>query len=437
MTRALTALFAIAALVAPAVAQAAGDPRRAEQWALDIVEADKAWPVSTGDGAVVAVVDSGVQADHPDLAGRLLPGRDFVQNDAVPQDGDGHGTHVTGTIVATAGNGIGIAGVAPGAMVLPVRVLGDDGSGTTADVAKGIDWARTQAVDVINLSLGSDVPLIGAIGGDDLDAAIRRALAAGIVVVAAAGNNSMPVCEQPAVDAGLLCVGAIDKRRLRSFYSSFGRGLSLVAPGGSGAPVTGEDVLSTMPPSTYEELAGTSQAAPHVSGVAALLAARGVRGKAAAARILATATDLGPPGADPLFGAGVVNARAAVAGLGTAATTAPAATPAETPPAPAAPAAPTRRGAFRAPKRMRIATALRYGIPVAAQPSVDGRVTVSGRRLSRIARKARGGTTRIIRVKLSRKGEKVARRGRPFTVELRATLPGETQARRARVRLTR
>ena len=118
---------------------------------------------------------------------------------------------------------------------MPVRVLGDDGGGSIDDVARGIDWAREHGADVINLSLGSEVPLLGAGGGDSFDAAIRRAIAAGIVVVAAAGNNGVPVCEQPAARDGLLCVGAVDKRRARSFFSSFGSGLGFVAPGGSGA----------------------------------------------------------------------------------------------------------------------------------------------------------------------------------------------------------
>ena len=268
----------------------------------------------------MAVVDSGVQAGHPDLAGRIGPGYDVVERDATPQDGDGHGTHVSGIVGAASGNGIGVESVAPGATLMPVRVLGDDGCGSVDDVARGIDWAREHGADVINLSLGSDVPLVGAGGGDPTDAAIRRAIAAGIVVVAAAGNNGVPVCEQPAAGDGLLCVGAVDKRRQRSFFSSFGRGLGLVAPGGSGASAAGaevgEDVLSTYAGSTYRELAGTSQAAPHVAGVAALLVSRGVRGQAAVRRLLATATDLGAPGTDSQYGAGLVNARAAVAGLG-------------------------------------------------------------------------------------------------------------------------
>ena len=300
----------------PAAALAANDPRRGEQWNLDLIESDAAHATATGAGAVIAVVDTGVAAGHPDLAGQILPGHDFVQDDDTPQDGNGHGSHVSGIAIAATGNGVGISSVAPGAKLLPVRVLGDDGSGTSEDVAAGIDWARTHGAQVINLSLGSEVPIVGAMGGDEIDAAIRRALGAGLVVVAAAGNNGVPVCEQPAAAEGLLCVGAVDKRKQRSFFSSFGSGLGVVAPGGSGLPAAGEDVLSTVPPDGYEEIAGTSQAAPHVAGVAALLVGKGLRGQAAVKRILDTATDLGPAGDDAEYGNGLVNARAAVAGLG-------------------------------------------------------------------------------------------------------------------------
>jgi serine protease len=244
MLRLLVAVLALFATAPPAAA----DPLRDRQWNLSLVEADAAHATSTGAGAVVAVVDSGVAAGHPDLAGRLAAGRDVVDGDATPEDGDGHGTHVTGIVGAATGNGTGVASVAPGARLMPVRVLGADGSGTTAGVVAGIDWARSHGADVINLSLGSEVPIVGAIGGDELDGAIRRALAAGIVVVAAAGNNSMPLCEQPAAAAGLLCVGAVDRRRQRSVFSSFGRGLGVMAPGGAGLPQAGENVLSTYPP---------------------------------------------------------------------------------------------------------------------------------------------------------------------------------------------
>jgi subtilisin family serine protease len=311
--RVATTLIGAALLAFPAGAAAAGDPLREQQWGLSMIEADAAHAVSTGAGAVVAVIDTGVLGTHPDLAGRLLAGRDFVQGDDTPHDGNGHGTHVSGIVAANAGNGIGVSSVAPGAQVLPVRVLADDGSGTVDDVAAGIDWAVARGADVINLSLGDE----GAFLGPDaaFAAAIDRALDRGVVVAAAAGNSGLPVCEQPDGEGRLLCVGAVDRRRTRGVFSSFGRGLGLMAPGGSAVPLAGEGVLSTFTGPEYDEMSGTSQAAPHVAGVAALLVAKGVRGQAAVQRMGATAVDAGPPGPDPEYGAGIVNARRALEGL--------------------------------------------------------------------------------------------------------------------------
>ena len=434
----LAAVLALLAL--PAAAAAAGDPLRDRQWGLGMIEAEGAHATSTGSGAVVAVVDSGVQADHPDLAGRLLPGRDIVEDDAQPQDGSGHGTHVTGIVGATTGNGTGVASVAPAAALLPVRVLDDDGGGTAGDVAAGIDWAREHGAQVINLSLGADVPLAGAAGGDAVDRAIRRALDAGIVVVAAAGNNGVPVCEQPAAD-GLLCVGAVDRRGQRSYYSSFGRGLGIVAPGGSGLPGTGEDVLSTFPRSGYAERAGTSQAAPHVAGIAALLVARGVRGSAAAQRILDTATDLGPAGDDAQYGHGLVNAAAAVAGLGGGSPGQPGAPPPGGAPPGGQTAAPpsSARVLVRVRRAQSSRAVRRRGVRVRLRSLVDGRarvrLTVGGRTIARGSGRLYAGRTRTITVRLTTRGRRLVRRDPAFSTRLRARLPGESRERVRRVRL--
>jgi len=415
-------------LLACAGPAAAADPRRGEQWNLDLIEADGARGVTTGAGAVVAVIDSGVQADHPDLAGRIGQGYDEVQDDGTPQDGDGHGTHVMGIVGATTGNGIGVESVAPGATLMPIRVLGDDGAGSLDDVARGIDYARTHGAHVVNLSLGSEVPLVGAAEGDAVDAAIRRALAAGIVVVAAAGNNGVPICEQPAAGDGLLCVGAVDKRRQRSFFSSFGRGLGLVAPGGSGATGigmdVGEDVVSTFAGSTYRELAGTSQAAPHVAGVAALLVSLGVRGQAAAKRLRATATDLGAPGADAQYGAGLVNARRAVAGLGGGAMGG--GTQGGTRRGLAPFLRIKRRHAARAVRRRGIRMRVRAGQPGRARV----RVIARGRQVARGARRVTAERAATLVARLTARG----RRMRTFRARVRVSLPGE---RRARVRSIR
>ena len=427
-----TLLALLLALLIPGAALAADDPRRGEQWNLDLVESDAAHATATGSGAVVAVVDTGVDTGHQDLAAQLLPGHDFVQDDGTPQDGNGHGSHVSGIALASAGNGIGISSVAPGAKLLPVRVLGDDGGGMSEDVAAGIDWARTHGADVINLSLGSEVPIIGAAGGDDIDAAIRRAIAAGVIVVAAAGNNGVPVCEQPGAGQGLLCVGAVDKRKQRSFFSSFGMGLDVVAPGGSGLPGAGEDVLSTVPPNGYGEMAGTSQAAPHVAGVAALLVGLGVRGQAAVTRIADTASDIGPAGDDPEYGNGLVNARAAVAGLGGSAGGGPGggSTGGGGPGGTALPA-------FVRVKRRQ--AALRRGVRVRLRASQAGRARVRvrshGRTIARRVRTVPAGQARTIVARLNARGRRMARRPGALRARVLVRLPGERRDRVRRIRI--
>ena len=418
-------------LLAPAAATAAADPRRGEQWNLDLIESDAAHATATGAGARIAVIDTGVAAGHPDLAGQILPGHDFVQDDGTAQDGNGHGSHVSGIALAATGNGVGISSVAPGARLLPVRVLADDGSGTSEDVAAGIDWARTNGADVINLSLGSEIPIIGAMGGDEIDAAIRRALAAGVIVVAAAGNNGVPVCEQPAATEGLLCVGAVDRRKQRSFFSSFGQGLGVVAPGGSSVPVSGEDILSTVPPAGYEEIAGTSQAAPHVAGVAALLVSKGVRGQAAVTRILDTATDLGPAGDDAQYGHGLVNARAAVAGLGSGGSGGSGGGPSG-----GAGGGSAIKPFVRVKRRQRaLARGVRVRLRAASAGRARVRVRSHGRTIARRLRSVPAGRARTVVARLNKRGRRMARRPGALRAKVLVRLPGESRDRVRRVRI--
>jgi subtilisin family serine protease len=395
---------ALALLACAAPAAAAPDPLRGSQWGLDVVEADAAHATATGAGAVVAVIDSGVLAGHPDLQGRLLPGRDFVQNDSTPQDGNGHGTHVTGIVAANAGNGVGVDSVAPAAAVLPLRVLDDEGSGDAGDVAEAVDYAVAHGAQVINMSLGGDVPLFGAGGTPELNAALGRAAAAGVVIVAAAGNNSVPVCEQPAVEGRLLCVGAVDRRGIRSFFSSFPGGRGVMGPGGSGLGIGDEDVLSTWNDGRYEYVAGTSQATPHVAGVAALLVSLGLRGQAVVDRILSTATDAGPPGQDDQYGSGVVNARAAVAGLAP-------------PPGGGGGGA---KGSTSIRRSHRIKTVLKHGVNVRCRPARSGRCT---------ARIVAGSTTLAY-------GSAKTRAGRTATVIARVTKAGRRRLERVRKSLS-
>lgn len=419
--------LAMALLALPGQAFAA-DPLRAQQWNLDIVEADAAHPIATGQGAVVAVIDSGVNLSHSDLAGRLLPGRDFVDGDTTPQDGDGHGTHIAGIVAANTGNGEGVESVAPSAQILPLRVLDDNGEGFTDDVVQAIDYAVAHGADVINLSLSSTVPVLGDVLDSTFAQAIDRALDAGVIVVAVAGNNALPVCENPSAQGRLLCVGAVDRRRQRSTYSSFGLGLGLVAPGGSGAPVSGENVLSTYTSPLYEEVAGTSQASPHVAGVAALLVSKGIHGQAAVRRILATASDVGQPGPDPVYGAGIVNARRAVDGLPRDA--------GEPRPGPdsegEAPRSPGSAARISIPRRQRLSTVLRRGILVRCRAAGAGRCSVRatyrGRRVARGSKRLRAGRTARFRVRVGRSARRALRRGSRLGLTVR--VPGAAPVRR-------
>lgn len=431
LSRALIAGMLALAAASPAFA---ADPRRDEQWGLEMVKGEDAWATSTGVGATVAVIDTGVQFDHPDLEDRLLTGFDFVGNnpegpdtDGDPSDGNGHGTHVTGIVAANRDNGEGITGIAPGAKILPLRVLDDDGAGFADDTIKAIDYAIDKGVHVINLSLGDFVPLQSTLFPDDAyEAALRRAVAAGIVVVLAAGNNSFVKCENPDVEE-VLCVGAVDRERERSVFSSFGTNVDLMAPGGSGLGGSAEDILSAYIPSTYESISGTSQAAPHVAGVAALLVSLGLGGQEAADRIVATAADAGAPGPDNTYGAGIVDAQAAVAGLG---------------PPPVEPGDPNPvHGSFKTKRRVKRGVVRRHGFRVTCIAVRPGPCAAVARRRGRkIARgsadvPAQIGT--VVTATLNRRGRRLLKHmGERRRVRLAVTLPGEA-AQTVRVTITR
>ncbi|CAN5179545.1 hypothetical protein BH20ACT5_BH20ACT5_06220 [soil metagenome] len=340
------ALLMTTFMITPAQA-APNDPLYAQQWGPQQVRAEQAWATSTGRGAVIAIVDSGVDLQHPDLKRKLVKGATFIDcdpscgngdwkgPDGEGDDSDEHGTHVAGIAAAATGNRVGIAGVARDAKIMPVKVL-EEGSGSFIDIANGIRWAADNGADVINLSLGAVQGLqILVVGGVivDVQDAIRYANSRGVVVIAAAGNDAVPLCNTPAFDFGAMCVVATDKREARAAYSSGGVDpelLTVSAPGGSLLPVCGEDVLSTVPAGTggsvtcgyseaYDEYAGTSMAAPHVAGVAALLAAQG-RSLDNIYRTLIN-TSRQPLTEvrgvfNPVFGYGIVDAQAAVAAPG-------------------------------------------------------------------------------------------------------------------------
>ncbi|HEX2296277.1 MAG TPA: S8 family serine peptidase [Actinomycetota bacterium] len=329
----LTALLPGLIWAAPAASDDAGpgDPFFGQQWGLSRIRAPEVWPEVTGSGVTIAVVDSGVDLSHPDLAPNVDVERDADFVDGKPdtdgaQDTTGHGTHVAGIAAAATNNGIGVAGVAPHARILPVRVLGSDND-RTARIAAGIRYAADRGAQVINLSLSYSPPgHVDTITGSmrPVHEAIAYALSKGSVVVASAGNDTLPACAEPAAVDGVLCVGALDRSDRPAYYTNFESRRSkryLVAPGGDQTISCANDILSTYlrgadrvcaPADGYESLAGTSMAAAFVSGTAALLSEKGLEAPEIVECLLGSADDLGPPGRDPIYGHGRLDAAAAV-----------------------------------------------------------------------------------------------------------------------------
>ncbi|MBL8774389.1 MAG: S8 family serine peptidase [Acidimicrobiales bacterium] len=319
MGRRLLAAIAVAGVVTattltPATALADriqdGDPRRDTQYALTTLRLPAAWTRTQGAGVLIAVVDTGVDPRHPDLADHLRPGVDLVDGDEDPDDPNGHGTHVAGLAAAVGGNGEGITGAAPEAELLPVRALRTDGSGSARTIAEGVDWAVAHGARVVNLSLGGDGLAPALFTNGPLNRAVRNAAERGVVVVAAAGNGAeTETAYRPGVP--VVVVNATDAGGDPASFSTFGDPSAVAAPG--------VDVLSTAPvaPTTrwpngtdgYEALDGTSMSAGLVSGVAALLLAQGLNAEEVREVLVTTASN---PEEDPRLGAGVVDADAAV-----------------------------------------------------------------------------------------------------------------------------
>lgn len=278
------------------------DPHFGSQWHLGKIQAPLAWDITTGDSRVIiSVIDSGVNAGHPDLAGRVLTGYDFVNNDNDAHDDNGHGTAVAGVAAAATHNALGVAGLTWSSPVLPVKVLGADGSGAYSNIIKGITFSADSGARIINLSLG------GTSSSKALQDAVTYAWNKSAVLIAAAGNNGNNTPVYPAACTHVVAVSATDSKDARPSWSNYGSYVELSAPGVS--------ILTTHSATGYAHHNGTSFSSPVAAGVAALVAS--ISPAASNAQIvdilLKNADDIGAAGYDVYYGHGRVNAARAVA----------------------------------------------------------------------------------------------------------------------------
>ena len=273
--------------------QPKADPAEAEiPWGVKRVNASAAWDYTAGQGVKVAIVDTGMDYTHPDLAAHYKGGYNIVAGTADPMDDQGHGTHVSGTIGAVR-DGSGVVGVAPEADLYAVKVLDKNGSGQYSWIVAGIEWAIEHHMDVINMSLG------GRSGTDALAQVMKKAKEAGVTVICAAGNDSGPV-NYPAKYPEAIAISASSSADKLAYFSSKGPEIVVIAPGVS--------INSCKKGGGYTSMSGTSMASPHVAGLAALAIGAGAHGPdAVRAALKAAATPL--PGLNPNDqGAGMVDA---------------------------------------------------------------------------------------------------------------------------------
>lgn len=279
------------------------DPIYPEQWNHPYSKTPEAWDLVTGSTSItVAVLDTGVYINHPDLIGRLVKGYDFVNNDDDPSDDNLHGTHTTGLVGATGNNAEGVAGIDWKTKIMPVKVLNSSGSGSYYTVAKGLTWAVDSGANVINMSLG------GA-ASSTMESAVKYGATNNVVMVAATGNDGLEVKRYPAAYSEVIAVGAVNKD-VKTSFSNYGDHLSVVAPGEKLRTTS----IGSETVSYYWYFSGTSAASPQVAGLASLVWSANPKLSAAQVReiIESTARDLGDPGFDIYFGHGHINAEAAV-----------------------------------------------------------------------------------------------------------------------------
>lgn len=290
-------------VVAAVPSSASNDTYFEQQWNLDALGATTAWSRSTGAGVTIGVVDSGIDSRHPDFEGKVDTMANCVGGECrvgIAGDSDGHGTSVAGIAAARTGNGAGIAGVAPDAHLVVAKAIGDDGVGTTEDINRGIRWVVDHGAQVVNLSLGDPDLTFISVAGTPLRSGIEYAWSRGAIPVLAAGNYDDSAADRGSANYGNLdavVVGATDKQgRVSSYSTSLGNAKwGVVAPGGDGMG-PGSDIRTTDTRGRYGWHAGTSMAAPEVSGALALLLAQGLGPAAAVDRLLGSLDRSAPCG---------------------------------------------------------------------------------------------------------------------------------------------
>ncbi|WNR46401.1 S8 family peptidase [Paenibacillus roseipurpureus] len=266
------------------------------QWNLPLIETTQGWQLSRGaNDVIVAVVDTGVDLQHPDLQGQLLPGYNVISANSSPQDDVGHGTHVTGVIAALVNNELGVAGMTWYNKVLPVKVLDQTGAGSTYSVAQGIIWATDHGAKVMNLSLGNYAD------SGFLHDAIQYAFDKDVALIAASGNDNTEQPGYPAAYPEVFAVAASDSKNEKAPFSNYGDYIDVTAPGVS--------IASTYPNNQYAALSGTSMASPHVTALAALIrsANPNLKNTEVYEIMRKSAQDLGDVGHDKYFGYGLID----------------------------------------------------------------------------------------------------------------------------------
>jgi len=283
------------------------DPDKKLQYGLNNVNAEKAWGISKGSNVVVAVIDTGIDLNHPDLKENITSGYTTIKDISSPSDDNGHGTHVSG-IIAAANNNIGGLGIAPKCKIMPIKVLTSKGVGNDSDISEGIIWAVDHGAKIISMSLG------GSEKSNTLERAVQYAYNNDVLVVAAMGNNGDKIKNYPAAYNNVIAVGASDINNKITSFSNFGNWITVSAPG--------LKIYSTLPTykvelnkynnigQNYGVLTGTSMSTPFVSGLAALIMSKNPNMKRADIRkvIEKSALDIESSGFDDTSGFGVVDA---------------------------------------------------------------------------------------------------------------------------------